>query len=65
MAEQAIRDVQVRGKRVGDSTLDDRIDAVFNRWANDPNHSSRHKWRLSNNCKTEADNLIEAAKKLP
>jgi RHS repeat-associated protein len=51
------------GPRAGGSDLDPFIDQAFQDRINHPDHYSRHKWRLWNNCKNEADRLIEDAKK--
>ena len=42
----------------------DLIEKAFQGRKNDLNHPSRHKWNLFNNCKHEADRLVEDAKKL-
>ena len=47
------------GTRVGDKKLDDYIDSEFSKMKND--ESLLHKWRLFNNCKHEAANLIKRA----
>lgn len=62
-AQQAIDDpVLLRGLRVGDSSLDDRVDAIYDEWKKDPNSTSLHPHGgVTNNCKTEADKLIDAA----
>jgi len=49
---------------MGDELLDQYIHEKFNEWKDDPKHPSRHaNWIVTNNCKTEADNLINEAKK--
>ncbi len=45
------------GERVGDATLDPEIDVMFSAMKEEP----RHEWKLTNNCKNEADRLIERA----
>ena len=60
-ANQAIQNKNVRGEKIGDASLDPYIEKVFTEWRDDPNHSSRHKWKLFNNCKTEATNLTNEA----
>lgn len=62
-AKQAIKNPNVRGEKVGDSSLDNYIDDVFNEWRDNPQHPSRHQWRLFFNCKNEATRLMNEAKK--
>jgi RHS repeat-associated protein len=50
------------GPRVGGPTMDGRVEQLFQQKEQDPNDSSRHPWRLNNNCKHETDRLIDQAK---
>ena len=49
--------------RIGDENFEKKIEEAFNDIINNPNHPSRnHGWSLFNNCKNEANNLIQDAK---
>ena len=50
------------GPKVGDTKLDDKVEEAFQDRKKDPNHLSRHKWKYNNNCKDEADKLVQDAK---
>ncbi len=50
------------GPRVGDSDMDERIEEEYQKRSTDKEHSSRHGWRLWNNCKHEATRLTNDAK---
>lgn len=49
------------GKVIGDSTLDKTIEKAYQKKISDPNDPSRHRWFLWNNCKHEANRLIQEA----
>ncbi|MCP4110532.1 MAG: hypothetical protein GY749_34255 [Desulfobacteraceae bacterium] len=61
-ANQGINDEKIRGKRVGNYTLDKYTDQVFKDWSNNISNPSHHTWLLWSNCKTESDRLVEEAK---
>ncbi len=48
-----------KGPKVGDSSMDDIVDRLFNERKKEPGHP----WECFNNCKDEADRLIVDAKK--
>jgi len=60
-ARQTISNPLLRGRRIGDSSLDPYIDLTAREWEADDNHSSRHGWKLFDNCKDEASKLGDAA----
>ena len=62
-AQKAIDNPDLRGPRVGDASLDSRVDAIYEQWRVDPASSRRHpNGGITENCKTEADRLIDAAR---
>jgi hypothetical protein len=50
------------GKKVGNDSLDPKVEEAFQDREQDPNHESRREWEVSNNCKHEAERLIGDAK---
>ncbi len=46
---------------VDDDSLDAWVNQVYEDWDKDPSHS--HKWQKGNNCKCEAKNLIDEARR--
>ncbi len=51
------------GRKIGGPDLDPFIDDAFEERSNDPCHSSRHPFRLTNNCKDESRRLHEEAQR--
>lgn len=51
------------GEQIGGDELDEHMEAEYQKRQNDPNHSSRHKWKITKNCKNEATDLQNDAKK--
>jgi hypothetical protein len=58
-AKQAIKDMYVRGYFYGEDSFNKFLEQAYYILNNDPN--SIHSWETDNNCKTEADKLLDLA----
>jgi len=54
-------DRNAKGKKMGGAELDPHIENEFQKRKHDSNHPSRHKWKLTDNCKHEASELVDDA----
>jgi len=51
------------GPRVGDESMDQKVEDLYQKKSKDPKDSSRHPFKLNNNCKHEADCMVKEATK--
>jgi hypothetical protein len=63
VANEAIRNSSLRGKKVGCDEMDQYVDVVFRQWENDPTHIHTN-LGVVRSCKGEARAMIKEATKL-